>query len=403
MLIEKNKKEVIRLHNSLVNAVFRLSTDAKKLLLLIWLNTKTDNPEQNIVSIHQTNIFHKIGVDIAHIKPAHREKIIQELMTKIITIREIDNPNNFIKIQLIRDTQYVNGLLTVDISPNLLPYIKEAQEKLFTRFQIQHIKSMRSSYAIRIYLLLKQFDDTGWRELEIVEFRKMLELENKYLRMSDLKKKVLDIAKNQINENSDLRINYELIRKGKTAVKIRFTIYKKKAIEEKKQVILEQGAENFASWRRKLLNKNTFIQLDENIYELRDNLLFIDERLLDRTEAYNIWKTLYANKEKIIFVNSKEEIQNKKLQNKKEEIKRELSEIYVKAIYEHYTEEDLIYYEILKIEEVILEDSEIKEICFIGKNQNDEKLYKLTTTLNQLKQYAEVVSHISHSASTNAL
>jgi len=223
---KSTNKETVRLHNSFINAIFSLSADAKKILLIVWLHSKPE--ETNIVKVYQKDIEEKIGLDIMHLNKEHREQIIDELMKKIITIRDINNPNNFIKFSLFRDTEYKDGLLTVDLSHKILPYIKEAQEKLFTRFKIQNIKPLTSIYAIRIYLLLKQFEDTSWRTISIEEFKKMLEIENKYKRTNDLKRRVLEPAQRQINENTDLKIKYELIKKGKKYTHIKFLIKKKR-------------------------------------------------------------------------------------------------------------------------------------------------------------------------------
>ena len=220
-----NKKEVVRLHNNFIEAIFSLSADAKKLLLVIWLHS---NGSANVLEIYQGKIFEKVGIDFAHLNTKHREEIIEELMTKIITIREIDNPNNWQKIQLVRDTEYKNGLLKVDISPKLLPYIEEARERLFTRFNIQNIKPLTSIHAIRLYLIAKKYDDTGWYEKDLNEFKEMMELGDKYYRIYDLKKYVLEVAKKQINANTDLNIDYELIKRGRSFKKIRIRIEKKK-------------------------------------------------------------------------------------------------------------------------------------------------------------------------------
>ena len=229
---KESNKGIIRLHNNLIEAIFSLSTDAKKLLLVIWLHSDSQKSQ---LEIYQGEIFKKVGIDFAHLNTKHKEEIIEELMTKIVTIKEIDNPNNWQKIQLIRDTDYKNGLLKVDISPKLLPYIKEARERLFTRFNIQNIKPLTSIHAIRIYLLAKQFDDTGWREIDLEDFKKMLELGNKYYRIYDLKKYVLEVAKKQINKNTDINIDYELVKQGRKYTKIRFRISKNRKRVERNE------------------------------------------------------------------------------------------------------------------------------------------------------------------------
>ena len=248
-LQKEQNKGIVRLHNNLIEAIFSLSVDAKKLLLAIWLHS---DGKKNELEIYQGKIFDKVGIDFAHLNTKHREEIVEELMTKIITIREVENPQNWQKLQLIRDTDYKNGLLKVNISPKLLPYILEARERLFTRFNIQYIKPLTSIYAVRIYLLAKQFDDTGWREINIDEFRKMLELGNKYYRVFDLKKRVLEPAKRQINERTDINIDYELIKEGRKYTKIRLKISKNKQRVKRKE-------------NKKLIKQNKYTELETKL------------------------------------------------------------------------------------------------------------------------------------------
>ncbi len=245
-------KGVLRLHNNFVEAIYSLSVDAKKLLLSIILHIQPDNK----IQITRKEIMQEIGIDLKNLNPKHREAIIEELMTKIITIRDKDDPNNnWVKMQLVLKTEYKDGLLTTSIYPELFPYFKEAQERLFTRFNIQNIKPLTSIYAIRLYELAKQYDDTGWRELDVNEFRKMLELGDKYYRIFDLKKRVLEPAKRQINERTDISIDYELVKIGRSYKKIKLCISKNKQRVEQKEnkKLTDQG--RYAELEMKLNTK----------------------------------------------------------------------------------------------------------------------------------------------------
>jgi len=233
-----NNKEIVRIHNNFINAIFHLSIDAKKLLLIIWLHANEDGKN---IKIYRQDIIDKIGIDLKNLKNEHREKIIDELMKSIVTIRDADNPSNFTKIQLVYKTRYENGILYTNIDEELLKYIKEAQEKLFTRFKIQNIKPLNSIYAIRLYLLAKQFEDTGWRIMSIDELKRIVGIENKYKKITDLKRRVLEVAKKQINKNTDIEIDYELIKEKKKFTQIKIIVKKKEKIKTEEKEIEKKG------------------------------------------------------------------------------------------------------------------------------------------------------------------
>ncbi len=218
---KKSKNNVVHLHNNFIEAIYSLSVDAKKLLLSIILHIN----DRNRIILHRNEILEEIGIDLKNLNTKHKEEIIEELMTKIITIRDLNNPENWEKYQLLKSTKYKDGFLYTSIYPELLPYFEEAQKRLFTKFNIHNIKPLTSIYAIRIYELCKRFyKDSSHAQISIDQLKKILQIENKYKQISDFRKRVLDVAKKQINKNTDLEIDFELIKEGKKYTKVHFIV-----------------------------------------------------------------------------------------------------------------------------------------------------------------------------------
>jgi plasmid replication initiation protein len=385
-----DNKKILRLHNNFVNSIFSLTTDAKKLLFAIWLHTNEDGQD---IEIYRPDIIDKIGIDLKNLGKEHREEIIEELMTKIITIRDIDNPNNFTKIQLVGATKYKDGILSTNIDKELLKYIKEAQEKLFTRFNIQNIKPMRSGYAIRIYLLCKQFEDTGWSKIKLEDFKKQLEIEYKYKRMYDLKKYVLEVAKKQINENTDIIIDYELEKKGRKYTNIKFKITSKnKKIAAPKEAG-NKITNNWNDWRKELLNKgNLIILFEDETFELKNNYLFKDKKLLSKEKSLELWQNLYENRDKLQIMNEDEYLQEqiKKAQeeeNKYQKIK-ELKEQYEYLIVKINEEHKEVSVVDIQFDE---EDNIFKlYMTILGENQT---VYQPFKNLEELENFLKVCKY----------
>lgn len=230
-LQKRDGKEIVRLSNDFVEAIYSLSVDAKKLFLSLCLHLNSKNE----IKVHIGDIDREVGIRLEHLNQRHLKKLLKELMSKIIEIKDLENHNKWRLAVLVKEVNYDEGVVTAEISKALLPYFKLAQERLFTRFNIQNIKPLTSIHAIRMYELCKQFDDTGWRIIELDELRKMLKLEGKYKDNKDLRKWVLDVAKKQINTNTDINIDYELIKQGRKYTKIRLKIEKNpQKIEQKK-------------------------------------------------------------------------------------------------------------------------------------------------------------------------
>ncbi|MGM0609283.1 MAG: replication initiation protein, partial [Candidatus Muiribacteriota bacterium] len=81
-----------------------------------------------------------------------------------------------------------------------------------------------SQYAYRLYEILKQYQVTGRRVIEIKELRWILNIENSYKQWNDLKRKVLDIAEREINEHTDLKISWKPIKTGRKITALDFKI-----------------------------------------------------------------------------------------------------------------------------------------------------------------------------------
>ncbi|WP_440994673.1 replication initiation protein [Cysteiniphilum litorale] len=106
---------------------------------------------------------------------------------------------------------------------------------LFTKYDIDNISMFSSRYAFMLYEFFKmkilQNNGIYHQKISVEDFKLNLGLENKYSIFRNLKIKVLDISKAQINKHSDIRVNYEVIKTGRTPTHIKFTAQYKKGKE----------------------------------------------------------------------------------------------------------------------------------------------------------------------------
>jgi plasmid replication initiation protein len=129
-----------------------------------------------------------------------------------------------------------SGAVYFQFSTDLIPLITNLKE-YFTSYYLSQTADFSSSYATRLFELLMQ-----WKSINAIPIMALHELrnslgveENQYKLVADFKKRVLDIAVNQINETTDYKIEYEQHKEGRTITGFSFK-FKLKHSKSKVQI-----------------------------------------------------------------------------------------------------------------------------------------------------------------------
>ena len=75
-----------------------------------------------------------------------------------------------------------------------------------------------------------RFNTTGERLIYVDDFRSALGIEGKYLEFKALNRNVIKPAINELNQQSDLYVTYETIKKGRTIAAIAFEFKRNKQV-----------------------------------------------------------------------------------------------------------------------------------------------------------------------------
>lgn len=143
-------------------------------------------------------------------------------------VYEIDLGDRLRTMLLFNAVDYVHGTGAFNVHIN--PLAREYFFELKNNFTLMGLKSLllcSSKYAKRIYSICCRWRGMGGKEYSISEFKEMLGLidpkgkeKEVYPNIADFKKKVLDVAKRQINENTDITFDYKLVKRGRAFEKI---------------------------------------------------------------------------------------------------------------------------------------------------------------------------------------
>lgn len=219
--------------NQVIEAGYELTTSEQRLILSAIEQIPKGVPVSSNI-IYQVNARDFVRLFGVHEKTAYRD--LKEAATKLyersIVIRtkqkttrirwlqmlEVKNP--YFE-EVIRDSEWQSVL--VMFSEAVTPLLSDLKSE-FTKYLASDLKGLSSSYAIRFYELIKQYESIGSREIAIIDLRFMLCLEDKYPLFGNLQQRIIDPAINEINEKTPMQVQYEVRKTGRkiTHIKLKF-------------------------------------------------------------------------------------------------------------------------------------------------------------------------------------
>lgn len=215
--------------NHLIDASYRLNTQAQKLVLacLSKVDSRKNVPKE--ITITALEYSELMGV-----KNAHRElyKAADSLWDAEITITQYDEKTRLRWIQKDVKKLKGSGAVTITWSDEVLVYISQLKSR-FTTYKLHQIARLKSNHSIRLYELLMRFKSTGERVIYLEDFKAALGISDSYKLFKELNKKVIKPAIIELNDCSDLTIECETIKKGRsvTALSFQFTQDKQRKIK----------------------------------------------------------------------------------------------------------------------------------------------------------------------------
>jgi Initiator Replication protein len=126
----------------------------------------------------------------------------------------------------------------VDISfhPKMKPFLLQLQTQ-FLMYDVRNILQLQSSYSVRIYELLKQYEKIGKRTFSIDDLKETLAVMDKYPLYANFKQRIIIKAQEDLAAYTDIRFTFEEVKKGRSIHSIVFTIKSNKSIVEERKLL----------------------------------------------------------------------------------------------------------------------------------------------------------------------
>lgn len=215
-------------HNKIIEASYRLSLAEQRILLacIAQIDSMAELSAKDSFEITVSQIADLAG--LKDTKTAYRDlkKAADRLFERKIVI---DNPDpgrpeaTRLKTRWISGIEYYDGAGKIEVSfaLKILPYLSELSRE-FTKYKLAHVAHFRSSYSIRLYELLCQWQSSGEREVSIDWLKAQFQISDKYKSIRDLKSRVIKPALDDINKHSNLWCKFGQRKTGRRVTHFQF-------------------------------------------------------------------------------------------------------------------------------------------------------------------------------------
>ena len=223
--------------NRLVQASYTLSTVEQRIVLLAVVQARETGKgiKDDVLHISAGDYAQAFNVS----KQAAQQALagaVETLFNRRVTIDFFDQTLNKIiplTVRWINAMSYLDdqAIIAIRFNPDIVPEFTRLESN-FTSYMLDDIRDLNSAYSIRLYEICAQWRAAGKTPLiELADFRQKMGLvEGEYKGIDDLKKRVLNLAIKQINDTTDLQLECDQVKAGRSIKGFIFTIKTKKPI-----------------------------------------------------------------------------------------------------------------------------------------------------------------------------
>lgn len=172
IVTKPKEKALVKRHNHLIEARYRLTLQEQRLLLWLFSEIKPEDTDFKRYRVRIADLAKLIGISDGGGR-LYREiiEVTGRLRKREIDIEDISR-NVIIQATWIASAEYQfnEGVVEICLAPALIPYLLDIR-KNYTTVALKYVIGVKSAYAIRLYELLKQYQGIGSRVVSIADLR----------------------------------------------------------------------------------------------------------------------------------------------------------------------------------------------------------------------------------------
>lgn len=211
--------------NVLIEASYRLTLNEQRLILLAIskVNPLEKLTEERLfsVSVDEWMSCYECDYNTANKAIIEAEYTLFERQVTLLV------GEDSIKTRWVQSIRYYKrqGKIGIRFAFDLLPYLAELNSH-FTSYKIKEICDLTSIYSVRLFEMISQFKDINksrYFVIRVDDLKNRLGIQGEYPLFANLKQKVIEVAVNQIKENTEFKnLSYKQETEGRKVVRLAF-------------------------------------------------------------------------------------------------------------------------------------------------------------------------------------
>jgi len=254
-----SNRQIVKQDFKLVNAKYKLTTNEIKIIMNAISEIKIEDKDFHTYKIKLSDISQELHNESLKRSYTRLKNFCEDLLKKPLFIPKEDK--GFLVVNWFSSLEYIAGTAEIeyDIHPKLKPYLLELKER-FVQYNLKYILPLASSYSIRIYQLLKEYEKATKRTFTVNELMDILQVPTSYKIYNRFKEKVLQVAEKELIAHCDIFFEYEEIKEGKRVNEILFRI-------KKNHWLQEEAKDNQGTFKETLIDEELMQYIGKTIYQ----------------------------------------------------------------------------------------------------------------------------------------
>lgn len=214
------------MQNRITQAFREMSIDEKRIIILasplVRLSKAT---EQTPIEVTASQFADLSDID-THSAYKQLKAASKKLMKRTFVYEDKDGDDT--EVQWVIRSKYANGYVSMYFTDEVIHLLKVFDSlNPYTKYLKEDILSLKLTYSIDLYHLAKKYQGMGGFTMSLDDYRKELGTPKSYARINNLKDNAVDAPIKEINENTDINLSYENIKRGRQVVGFKFTVKNK--------------------------------------------------------------------------------------------------------------------------------------------------------------------------------